>query len=112
METIDITVAIATYSLIVSAVVDAVRRQLPNLDGGQVQLLAAALAYAGVWAFDFTATAELVALLELPVGRIPPPAIDYAITAAAIMAGAGKLAEFARKPKPVIVEVNADGSPR
>ena len=112
MEAQDILTAIAAYSLALTAIVDAVRRRVPTLDGGQVQLLAFALAFVGVWQLDFRATAALVELLELPVGRIPAAGMDYAITAVAIMAGAGKLAELAKKPKAAIVEVNGSAAPR
>lgn len=112
METIDILGAIGALSLVITALVDAIRRHFAVLDGSAVQLVAFALAYLACWALDFTATAELVELLKLPAGRVPPLAVDYAVTAVAIMAGAGKLAELTKRRAPVVVEVNPDGSRR
>lgn len=101
------------FGVILSKVVDAIRRQpwAANLSGTGVQAVALFLAIAAVWALDLRGTEALLQSIGAGyVGRLPAPVLDYVISGAYVAAIAGVFAD--QKPKePAIVEVDAEGKP-
>jgi hypothetical protein len=105
---------IGVLGVIIKAIVDAVRRKYPTMDGLWVQVVAFVLGGGVAFAFDVQATRAILDFIGASAARTPVPALDYVITGAAIAAGAGLLAELSGRsggPTPVIVEVNASGEP-
>jgi hypothetical protein len=105
MDPIEVLATVAVFGVVVKAVVQAIRRQWPGLDGLAVQAVAVALGAGGAWAFDLRATAALLEAAGAQVGRMPVPAVDYLITGVAIAAAAGVVAELAR---PAAVEIQTE----
>jgi len=111
MEPTEILTTIAVLGVVIKAVVEAVRRQYPVLDGIRVQGLAWALGAGTAWALDIKGTEALLEAMGAAAGRVPITTVDYIITGAAIAAGAGFIAELSGRAKapPAVVEVNAEG---
>lgn len=111
MEPIAAISTITIAGVVVKAIIEAVRRQYPVVDGIWVQGLAWLLGGGISWALDIQGTEALIEYVGGAVGRTPIAAVDYAITGAAIAAGAGVIAELAGRTKqpPAVVEVNAEG---
>lgn len=111
MEPLAIITTITVAGVVTKAVVEAVRRQYPQLDGLLVQFLAWALGGGIAWALDIQGTEALLTYFGATAGRVPVTPVDYIITGAAIAAGAGVIAELSGKAKtpPAVVEVNASG---
>lgn len=105
---------LAIFGTITKAVVDAVRRQRPALEGWKVQALAWAIGIAFAAGFDLQGAEAILAFVGASAAREPHILFDYVITGAAIAAGAGVIAELAGKsgtPSPVVVEVDENGAP-
>lgn len=96
MTALEILATVAVFGIVVKAVVQAIRRQWPTLQGLAVQLIAVVLGALGAWAFDLRATAALLEVANAHVGRIPAPPVDYLITGVAIAAAAGVVAEVSQ----------------
>lgn len=113
MDPIDLLATLAIFGTFLKAVVDAIRRRRPKMDGLLVQLLAVAIGAAMAWTFDLQGTVAILDQIGASVGRYPPAGIDYIITGGVMAASAGLLAEISGRSggSPVIVEVDADGNP-
>lgn len=104
MNPIEVLATIAVFGAVVKAVVQAIRRQWPDLGGLAVQGIAVALGALSAWVFDLRATAALLESTGAHVGRLPVAPVDYLISGVAIAAAAGLFAEFARNS---VVRVSA-----
>lgn len=94
MTAVEVLATVAVFGVVVKAVVQALRRQWPSLDGLTVQLIAVLLGAGAAWAFDLRATSALLELAGAAVGRLPAPALDYLISGVAIASAAGVVAEL------------------
>lgn len=112
---VELLATVAVLGAVVKAIVDAIRRQWPRLDGLAVQVVAIGIGAAIAWTLDVRATAALLESVNASVGRLPVPAVDYLVTGTAMAAAAGFLAEIARRSgpaaTPVIIEVDGEGNP-
>ena len=113
MTPVEIIATVTVLSVIVKAVVDAIRRGAPVVDGLGAQLLAWLLGVFVAWTIDLRATLALLEAAGGGAGRIPPAFADYLITGAAIAAGAGAIAELVGRSGSdlAIVEVDEHGDP-
>lgn len=109
-QPLEILGAITFFSVVIRMVVDAIKRQYP-INGTWVNVLAWALGIVIAAAMDIQGTEALLDYVGVRAGRVPITPVDYAITGAAMAAGAGVLADLAGRNKaPVaVVEVNANG---
>jgi hypothetical protein len=111
-DPLDLGVTLAVFAVAVKAVVDALRRQWPRLDGLAVQVVALLVAAGSAWAFDLHAAEALLTAAGATAGRAPPAVLDFLITGGAIAAAAGLFAERAGRSGPagpMVVEVDAEG---
>lgn len=101
----------AAFAVAVRAIVQAIRRQWPYIDGIWVQVLALGLGALAAWAFDLQGAEALLEYVGAPAARVPHVALDYLVTGGAIAATAGFFEDLAKKPKAPVVEVDENGRP-